>query len=263
MVIRSGQKERANDKLDCLPLPGDGTGVKYMPASSYIQLRIEQSILWRRLGRKMNSQSSSTPSSEPGHSIAGVSSSRLCFLLREPISASVPRKKAHLSRKNQALVSLAVDSAATHLYVPGIRTHIAAAPRRRRCVHEVIEVIELSSTLGIHACNIGVPLLVEVLREDGGYESEINKAFDESQEAESRFHTQERILAQVLGRFPEARSRVFRSLPRAPSSVPWTKEVGGDGEGRRGALEPKVIRQLLISRTLKGLSSRSWPRTSE
>ncbi len=34
-----------------------------------------------------------------------------------------------------------------------------------------METLELTSTLVIHACNIGVPLLVEVMKEMGGYES--------------------------------------------------------------------------------------------
>ena len=55
---------------------------------------------------------------------------------------------------------IAVDAAATHLYVPGIRQHIAAALRCGASVQEIMEVLELSSTLGIHAMNIGVPILV-------------------------------------------------------------------------------------------------------
>ncbi len=40
---------------------------------------------------------------------------------------AVPRKKRHLSPKIQQLMSIAVDAASTHLYVPGIHTHIDAA----------------------------------------------------------------------------------------------------------------------------------------
>jgi len=75
--------------------------------------------------------------------------------------------ESHLEPKVKALVALAADAAATHLYEPGIRQHIAAAFDHGATTAEVMEVLELTSTLGIHACNIGVPLLLEVLQEEG------------------------------------------------------------------------------------------------
>ncbi len=153
--------------------------------------------------------------------------------------ASVPRKKSHLSRKNQWLISLAVDAAATHLYTPGIRAHVAAALKEGATVHEILEVIELSSTLGIHACNIGVPLLVEVLREEGRFEDEITKPYDENQEKLKEDFTAKRgywhtFWEDFLRLDPE-----FFEAYLDFSSVPWVKDV--DGQGGKGALEPKVI----------------------
>lgn len=49
-------------------------------------------------------------------------------------------------------------------------------------MNEILDVIELSSTLGIHAYNIGVPLLVEVLKEEGKYLDEVTRPFDKQQE---------------------------------------------------------------------------------
>ena len=77
------------------------------------------------------------------------------------------REPGALPAKVRELLSIAVDAAATHLYVPGIRQHIAAALDAGATPQEVMEVLELTSTLGIHAANIGVPLLVEVLVEEG------------------------------------------------------------------------------------------------
>jgi alkylhydroperoxidase/carboxymuconolactone decarboxylase family protein YurZ len=114
--------------------------------------------------------------------------------------ASVPRRKAHLSRKDQALIGLAVDCAATHLYQPGIRAHVAAAAREGASVDEVLEVIELSSTLGIHACNIGVPLLVEVLKEEGLFTEDITRPFDDNQERLKREFTERRGYWHTSGR---------------------------------------------------------------
>ncbi|RYP08652.1 hypothetical protein DL764_001780 [Monosporascus ibericus] len=154
--------------------------------------------------------------------------------------ASVPRKKSYLSRKDQSLISLAVDSASTHLYAPGIRAHVAAALDEGATVHEVLEVIELSSTLGIHACNIGVPLLVEVLKEEGEkYEKEITKPYDEKREKLKVDFTEKRG---YWHRFWEDFLRLDPEFFEAYlefSSVPWVKDVDGTGKGK-GVLEPKM-----------------------
>ncbi|KAK3309222.1 AhpD-like protein [Chaetomium strumarium] len=154
--------------------------------------------------------------------------------------ASVPRRKSHLSRKNQELISLAVDSAATHLYAPGIRAHVSAARREGASVDEILEVIELSSTLGIHACNIGVPLLVEVLKEEGKFQKEITRPFDENQERLKKDFTEKRgywhaFWEDFLRLDPE-----FFEAYLDFSSVPWTKHLDGSGSEGRGALEPKM-----------------------
>ena len=77
------------------------------------------------------------------------------------------REPGALSPKVRELLSIAVDAAATHLYTPGVRQHVQGALDAGATPHEIMEVLELTSTLGIHAANIGVPLLVEVLTEEG------------------------------------------------------------------------------------------------
>ncbi|MET0806651.1 MAG: carboxymuconolactone decarboxylase family protein [Lacisediminihabitans sp.] len=83
----------------------------------------------------------------------------------------VPWKKSHLSPKFMELCYLSVSAAATHLYTPGIHAHIAAALDLGATPREIVEVLELAATLGIHTMNIGVPLLVEVLEERGRTEA--------------------------------------------------------------------------------------------
>ncbi|RWA08660.1 hypothetical protein EKO27_g6444 [Xylaria grammica] len=114
--------------------------------------------------------------------------------------ASVSRRKAHLSRKVQALISLAVDCAATHLYEPGIREHIKTAAKEGASRDEIIEVIELTSTLGIHACNIGVPLLVEVLKEEGKFLDDITRPYNETQQGLQWEFTEKRGYWHTSGR---------------------------------------------------------------
>jgi len=81
--------------------------------------------------------------------------------------AAVPVRKRHLEPKVRELICIAADAAATHLYEAGIRQHVRAALDLGASAAEVMEVLELTSTLGIHACNIGIPLLIEVLTEEG------------------------------------------------------------------------------------------------
>jgi alkylhydroperoxidase/carboxymuconolactone decarboxylase family protein YurZ len=158
--------------------------------------------------------------------------------------ASVPRQKSHLSRKDQVLIALAVDSTSTHPYSPGIRTHVSAALKEGASLHDVLEVIELSSTLGIHACNIGVPLLVEVLKEGAKYLNEITRPYDERQTELKKEFSQKRGYWHAFWEdFLRLDPEFFRAYLEF-SSVPWVKDIGEDGQSGqsgKGALEPKVM----------------------
>ena len=79
----------------------------------------------------------------------------------------VPRNKKILPLKVQELVLLAMDAACTHLYDHGIRLHTAAALKAGATKEEIMEVLELTSVLGVHAVTGGVPTLMEVLQENG------------------------------------------------------------------------------------------------
>lgn len=80
---------------------------------------------------------------------------------------SVPSRLQHLDAKARAFIGLTVDAATTHLHIPGIRHHIATALAAGATTQEIMEVLECAATLGIHAMNMGVPVLVEVLEERG------------------------------------------------------------------------------------------------
>jgi len=81
--------------------------------------------------------------------------------------ARVPERKHHLDAKTRALIGLAVNAAVTHLHVPAVRQHIRAALRAGASTAEIMEVLECTATLSIHAMNVGVPVLTEVLAERG------------------------------------------------------------------------------------------------
>jgi alkylhydroperoxidase/carboxymuconolactone decarboxylase family protein YurZ len=81
--------------------------------------------------------------------------------------AQVPARKHHLDAKTRALIGLVVNAAVTHLHVPAIQRHIAAALQAGASTAEIMEVLECTATLSIHAMNLGVPVLTEVLAERG------------------------------------------------------------------------------------------------
>ncbi|RWZ67723.1 gamma-carboxymuconolactone decarboxylase [Labedella populi] len=157
------------------------------------------------------------------------------FLLSYLDFSMVPWKKNHLDAKTKELMYIAVDAAATHLYQPGIRQHIKAALGVGATPQEIMEVIELTSTLGIHAMNIGVPLLVKVLEEKGLRTGP--SPLDENQERVKAEFTENRgywhsFWDEMLELDPE----LFEAYTNF-SSVPW----------KTGTLEPKVREFVYIA----------------
>jgi len=81
--------------------------------------------------------------------------------------AAHPWRAGALEPKVRALLQLSVDAAATHLYAPGVRHHLRRALALGATPAEVIETLELTATMGIHSCNVGVPILLEELEAAG------------------------------------------------------------------------------------------------
>ncbi len=81
--------------------------------------------------------------------------------------SDVPWRNGSLEPKLKELVYIAIDASTTHLYEPGLRQHIANALGHGATRAEIMEVYELTSGLGIHACTLGVPVLLEELERAG------------------------------------------------------------------------------------------------
>ena len=82
--------------------------------------------------------------------------------------ALVPVNNRRLPPKIQQLIHIGINAAAT--YGPNVvetRAHIAQALASGASEAEIMEVLQLASVVGIHACNIGIPILLEVLEEKG------------------------------------------------------------------------------------------------
>jgi alkylhydroperoxidase/carboxymuconolactone decarboxylase family protein YurZ len=68
------------------------------------------------------------------------------------------------SSKEIELLSIAFDASYTHMYVPGTRRHIRGALKAGATVEEIMEVLKLCVVQGVQACNLGVPILADELR---------------------------------------------------------------------------------------------------
>lgn len=147
---------------------------------------------------------------------------------------SVPQKKGHLSPKIRSLVSIAVSAASTHLYVPSIHRHTKAALANGATKQEIIEVLALTSTLGIHACTVGVPILFEVLEEQGKPMPKGMEGMSKEQWAMKEDFEQKRGYWNTLWEEFLRLSPDFFDAYTEFSSVPWVNEGG------KGVLEPKV-----------------------
>lgn len=66
--------------------------------------------------------------------------------------------------KTYELLCIAIDASYTHMYVPGLRRHIKAAFRLGATMEEIMEVLKLCVVQGVHACNMGIPILAEELK---------------------------------------------------------------------------------------------------
>lgn len=74
---------------------------------------------------------------------------------------SVPHRKGPLPPKIREFILIAINAATTHLYAPGVRRHIQNALRLGATREELLEVIQLTTIIGIHAVNLAVPILAE------------------------------------------------------------------------------------------------------
>ena len=74
---------------------------------------------------------------------------------------AVPQRNGPLEQKYKELIFIAINAATTHLHAPGVRRHIQNALRAGATQAEILEVIELTSIMGIHSMTLAVPILKE------------------------------------------------------------------------------------------------------
>ena len=151
--------------------------------------------------------------------------------------SSVPSKNNALSPKIREFIYIAIDASTTHLYLPGLKLHMENALALGATRDEIMEVLELTSVLGIHTCTMGVPILMDELRkmgrgdevdniEYGDHEKALKESFIENRGYWSPFWDD------MLKLSPE-----FFECYLDFSSVPW----------KSGTLEPKVKEFIYIA----------------
>ncbi len=76
---------------------------------------------------------------------------------------SIPHRNGPLDPKVKEFILIAINAATTHLYGPGVRRHVQNALKLGATREELLEVIQLTTIMGIHAVNLAVPILSEEL----------------------------------------------------------------------------------------------------
>jgi alkylhydroperoxidase/carboxymuconolactone decarboxylase family protein YurZ len=134
-----------------------------------------------------------------------------------------------LEPKVKALILLSVDSAASHLNGPGTAENVRRALALGATRAEVLETLELTSTMGIHAANTGVPLLLEELEAAGRPVDFAAPLSERQQEIKAQFTSKRGYWNSFWDGFLSLDAEFFAAYT-ALSSHPW----------EHGTLEPKV-----------------------
>lgn len=149
--------------------------------------------------------------------------------------SAVPWRQNHLPDKVKEFIYIAVDANATHMYLPGVQQHVRAALALGATPGEIMEVLELAATLGIHAMNIGVPILVEVLEEQG-LRTGPAPLTERQEQIKAEFTRNRGYWHEFWDDLLELDPELFAAYTEF-SSVPW----------RSGTLEPKVKEFVYIA----------------
>jgi alkylhydroperoxidase/carboxymuconolactone decarboxylase family protein YurZ len=148
--------------------------------------------------------------------------------------ADAPVRSGALEPKVRALLMVAVNASTMLRYRPGIRTHVKNAIALGATAEEIMEVLQIISVVGIHSCEVAIPIMLEELEEAG---LDGPPALSETQEETKRQFIAERgwwspPWEAVLAYAPE-----FFEGYLTLSTAPW----------RNGVLEPKVKHFVYIA----------------
>lgn len=76
---------------------------------------------------------------------------------------SLPLNSGVLDPKTFELVAIAVDASVTHMFAPGVQRHIRRALEIGVPVEQIMAVLQLTASLGLHTMSLASPLLAQEL----------------------------------------------------------------------------------------------------
>ena len=156
------------------------------------------------------------------------------FLEKYLSFSAVPWKQGYLEPKIKELIYVAIDVSTTHLYEPGIRVHMQNALRYGATKEEIMEVLELTSVLGIHTCTVSIPILLAELEANKKPVSE--KLNDRQVQLKEQFIRERGYWAEIWDGLLRLNPD-FLETYLAFSAVPW----------KHGPLEPKVKELIYVA----------------
>ncbi len=80
---------------------------------------------------------------------------------------AIPARHGYIEPYVRELLYIAIDVATTHMYEPGMRVHIRNVLAMGRSPEEIMEVYELTASIGMHSMQMGVPALRDELKRAG------------------------------------------------------------------------------------------------
>jgi alkylhydroperoxidase/carboxymuconolactone decarboxylase family protein YurZ len=147
--------------------------------------------------------------------------------------SSVPWKTGTLSPKVKELLYIAIDSSTTHMFEPGLRVHIRNALRHGATRDEIMEIYQLTSSIGVHSVTMGVPALLDVMQRTGLGDVTETPLTPRQERLKAAFIAARGYWAPMWDAVLALSPDFFEAYSEF-SSVPWTT----------GTLEPK-IRELV------------------
>ena len=150
--------------------------------------------------------------------------------------SSIPWTSGVLEPKVKEFIYIAIDSATTHLYEPGLRIYIENAFKHGATKEEIMEVYQLTSVLGMHTCTVGVPILIEEIK-NAGNEQELQLNLNEHQtKLKEEFQEKRGYWNEFWEGLLSLDPNFFEAYLKF-SSIPWTN----------GVLEPKIKEFIYIA----------------
>ncbi|MHA1113336.1 MAG: carboxymuconolactone decarboxylase family protein [Alphaproteobacteria bacterium] len=143
-----------------------------------------------------------------------------------------------LDVKVKEFIYIAIDSGTTHLYDPGLRVHLRCALEVGASMAEIIEVLEITSSVGMHTLTVGLPIVLEELAAAGKPVPERGEAvLDDRQKAlKARFEAE-------LGQWNDA----WQTLLAMDADYFEATLDFQAAPGRAGNLDPKVRELIAVA----------------